>query len=134
MNNETIVSEQFISELVERFYQQVREDQALGPIFARHIGDNWDQHLMRMKDFWSSVVLRAGRYSGRPVPKHQALQEVQPEHFERWLELFSETLAELAPSQEVIVIFEERAQRIATSLQAAMFGAKPITRRLDVIG
>lgn len=130
MSDETIVSERFISELVERFYQHVREDQALGPIFARHIGDNWDEHLLRMKDFWASVVLRAGRYSGRPVPKHQALHEVQPEHFQRWLELFSATLAELAPGQEIVEIFEERAQRIATSLQAAMFGARPRTRSL----
>jgi hemoglobin len=117
-----LVDEKLIAELVDTFSLKIRQDVTLGPIFGKRIGDDWDEHLNLMKDFWASVMLRAGRYSGRPVPKHRALHEVQPEHFQRWLALFSETLSELTTNQEIIESFEKRAQRIATSLQMAMFG------------
>jgi len=115
------VTETYIGELVDRFYDRIRAHPALGPIFGAHITD-WDVHLPRMKSFWASVALHAGTYAGRPVPAHMKLHDVQPEHFASWLALFRQTLEETAPSPEAVDYLMERASRIAESLQLAMFG------------
>ncbi len=126
------IDDGYISILVDTFYEKIRLDKNIGPIFENTIDDNWDVHLARMKDFWASVVLNAGRYNGRPVPKHQKLNEehpaVQPAHFKIWLSLFHETLEETAPTSGAVPYFMERAERIAQSLQLAMFGVPGIPK------
>lgn len=116
------IDEEYISVLVDEFYTRVRADAVLGPIFDRVIQDRWNHHLPRMKSFWASVALHAGTYSGQPVPAHQKLTRVGPPHFAIWLALFRKTLEDTAPSPEAIDYFMERANRIAESLQLAMFG------------
>lgn len=115
------IDEAYISLLVDTFYSRVRADARLGSIFDMAVNGNWDPHLATMKDFWASVALNAGRYSGRPVPKHKALTQVQPEDFTIWLSLFRQTLEDTAPTPGAIPYFMERAERIARSLQLAMF-------------
>lgn len=122
------IDDDYISLLVDTFYARIRADAELGPIFDKVIGDNWGPHLARMKDFWASVALNAGRYSGKPVPKHQKLSEATPDHFVKWLSLFRQTLEDTAPSPAVVLYFMERADRIANSLQLAMFGLPSLRR------
>lgn len=122
------IDDAYISTLVDSFYQRVRAHPLLGPIFDEKIGDDWDPHLARMKDFWASVAMNAGRYSGRPVPKHKALSRVQPWHFNIWLALFRETLEETAPTPGAVPYFMVRAERIAESLQLAMFGLPGLSK------
>ena len=55
------IDEAMIHRLVHGFYDRIRVDPELGPIFAREI-DDWDPHLAKMCDFWSSVVLMTKRY------------------------------------------------------------------------
>ncbi|MDA0312450.1 MAG: hypothetical protein O2992_10090 [Gemmatimonadetes bacterium] len=45
------VTEVQIRTLVFTFYEQVREDDLLGPVFASHIDDRWGPHLEKMCDF-----------------------------------------------------------------------------------
>lgn len=108
------IDEAMIESLVRRFYEKVRVDDLLGPIFAAHI-DDWEPHLQRMFAFWSSVTLMSGRYSGNPMQKHIALP-VDAEHFDRWLEIFTETATEICPPAAVR-LFAEKASRIAQSLE-----------------
>jgi len=121
------VDDGYISLLVDTFYGHIRSDPVLGPIFATEISGDWEPHLKKMKLFWASVAMNAGSYSGKPVPAHQKLQGVSPEHFDRWLALFRSTLMETAPSPEVIPYLMERAERIAERLKLAMFGHLEIT-------
>ena len=116
------VDDAFVDLLVEEFYARVRAHPALGPIFQAAIGDAWAVHLAKMKDFWSSIALNSGRYSGKPVPAHQKLTGVTPAHFSVWLGLFFATLDDIAPTPAAARFFKERAERIAESLQLAMFG------------
>jgi hemoglobin len=95
-------------------------DPELAPIFLRAIPGDWRPHLNKMYAFWSSVMLTSGRYKGNPVVKHLALPGVQPVLFERWLELFNETSAELF-EDAISAEFRAKAARIAESLQLAMF-------------
>ncbi len=122
------VDEAFISVLVDTFYSRIREDRIIGPIFHEAIRDNWEHHLGKMKDFWASVALNAGRYSGDPIPAHKKLLEVQPWHFDVWLELFEETLSDTAPTTEAVAYFMDHAGQIAKGLQIAMFGASGFGR------
>ena len=116
------IDESYISLLVDSFYARVRGDDVLGPIFEKVIGKDWGPHLAKMKDFWASVALNAGCYSGKPVPAHQQLTEVRDWHFVIWLGLFRQTLEETAPTPGAVTYLMERAERIAQSLQLAMFG------------
>ena len=70
-----ICTEDDIREMVERFYGMVRADGRLGPIFEAHI-DDWDAHLIKLRDFWSSMLLRTGRFTGAPMPKHIGLPDL----------------------------------------------------------
>jgi hemoglobin len=114
------VSEDGIRLLVDRFYAKVRCDPELAPIFLRAIPGDWGPHLNKMYAFWSSVMLTTGRYKGNPVIKHMAIPNIQPALFARWLELFSETSAELF-DEAVSAEFQAKAARIAESLQLALF-------------
>lgn len=116
------VDEAYLSLLVDSFYGRVREDATLGPIFEERLAGNWGPHLARMKAFWSSVALHSGAYSGKPVPAHMVLTGVRPAHFEHWLGLFRATLEDTAPTPEAVPYLMEKAERIAASLQLAMFG------------
>lgn len=113
---ETGLDEDRLTALVHGFYDKVRADAVLGPVFAARITD-WGPHLNKMVDFWSSVALMTGRYHGAPVVKHASLP-LSWAHFERWLMLFRQTAAETcSPAGAAHVV--ERAERIARSLYMA---------------
>ncbi len=115
------LSEHGVGLLVDRFYDKVRRDETLGPVFAdASADDDWPRHLATMRDFWSSIMLTSGRYHGNPVAVHSRTQGVTPQLFERWLALFGETANELF-DPSLAPRFTDRANRIATSLQLAMF-------------
>ena len=115
------IDDAYIAELVETFYGKVRSDALIGPIFANAIAtDRWPMHLATMKRFWASVAFSAGRYSGKPVVVHKRLPGLEHHHFERWLEIFGETLLETAPTDQAVVYLMSRAERIAESLKAAI--------------
>lgn len=120
-------TEQDIADLVHAFYAAVRVDPLLGPVFNAHV-DDWDRHLTRIVDFWSSVLLGTGRYTGTPMQKHAALPELRPELFERWLALFDETGAS-QPNRELAARASAAARRIASSL---WYGHQ-MTRRPDAM-
>ncbi len=125
------ITEDYISTLVDTFYERIRAHALIGPIFEEAIGDDWAPHLAKMKRFWSSVALNTGAYSGKPVPAHQKLSSTRPWHFKIWLALFRQTLDDTAPSREAADYFMDRAERIAQSLQLAMFGVPGIPPRRE---
>ncbi|MGH2643484.1 MAG: group III truncated hemoglobin [Chitinophagaceae bacterium] len=78
--------------LVDEFYEKVRRDELIGPIFDEKIGDHWDRHLDIMYRFWQTVLLENGKtYFGNPFMKHASLP-VFENHFQRWLYLWKQTL------------------------------------------
>ncbi len=116
---ETGIDDAMIEVLVRRFYEKVRADAMLGPVFEARIRD-WEPHLQRMCAFWSSVALMTGRYHGTPMAKHLPLP-IDAEHFDRWLALFEETARETCPAKAADH-FIERARRIAESLEIGIAG------------
>ena len=123
------IDEAMVHRMVHSFYARIREDEMLGPIFNGAIQNRWDTHLANMVDFWSSVVLMTGRYSGRPMAAHLLLDAKRGEHgmprldqphFDRWLELWRETAREeLVPDHAEAIV--AKAERIAESLKLALW-------------
>ena len=114
------ISEEAIKRLVDEFYTKVRADPELAPVFNRAIPGDWGPHLSTMYDFWSSVMLKSGRYRGNPVAVHLRVGGMELRLFDRWLELFGETCDEIF-TEDLAGAFRERAARIAESLKLALF-------------
>jgi hemoglobin len=119
-----ILSEQELRLVVEKFYERVRADAELGPLFNDAIED-WDHHLATLTDFWHSVMLTSGRYKGNPMQAHfKHAERITPDMFRRWLGLFIETAErELQPEHAAEII--TKAKRIAVSLQWGLNLASP---------
>jgi hemoglobin len=112
------VSEEMIHTLVHQFYARVRCDQMLGPVFNATVTD-WESHLAKLCDFWSSVTLMTGRYKGAPMRAHAMLPAVSGAHFDHWLALFQATAQATCPPQAA-ALFIARAERIAQSLEVGI--------------
>lgn len=94
MNNietKEIEDRQDVILLVNKFYQRVRQDELIGPIFNEKIGKHWAEHLQTMYDFWESRLFDKDTYEGRPLMKHKPLPIGKP-NFDRWLQLWNETI------------------------------------------
>ena len=75
---------------VDEFYQKVRADDFIGPIFMETIAD-WQPHLDKMYAFWNAALFGVPGFKGNPFAKHAPLG-INPAHFERWIELFNQTI------------------------------------------
>lgn len=124
MDAATIIEEAWLRPLVERFYDSVRADPLLAPVFAEAISD-WADHHGRLTDFWSSVMLATGRYKGNPVALHlRHADALTPERFERWLHLWRQTSDEMLPPAAARAV-QAKAERIAESLTLAIRYRRP---------
>ena len=110
-----------IRELVYAFYDRVRADPLLGPVFDAVLDGRWDEHLPKMCTFWGTLVLGDKGYRGNVQQAHQPLEGIEPRHFSRWLRLFLDTVC-TRYEPAAAVRFMEPALRIAQSLQLSRFG------------
>lgn len=77
--------------LVNTFYEKVQNDDLIGPIFNEKMIGRWPEHLEKMYRFWQTLLLEEHTYSGSPFPPHKQLP-VNQSHFDRWMEIFTETV------------------------------------------
>lgn len=90
MEKKDILGRNDVIVLVNSFYDKVKSDALLGPVFG-HV--DWPRHLPVMYNFWSSMLLGEMTYRGNPLQSHLALP-IDSAHFAQWLKLFEETLDE----------------------------------------
>lgn len=130
MERSASIDERSLAILVDRFYDKVRADPALGPVFDVAVHD-WDGHKRTLVSFWSSVALGTQRYRGSPMSAHRA-HPIRGEHFDRWLVLWRETVEELfeeVPAARMI----EYAERIGRSLRMGLgLSARPGSHPLGI--
>mgnify|MGYP002681962698 FL=1 len=84
-----------IAEMVRRFYQDVAQDDLLGPMFNDVAQVDWAEHLPKLAAFWCRALLGLPGYQGNPFRAHtlvHAQEPFTPAHFQRWLELFTDTI------------------------------------------
>jgi len=115
------VTEEEVIRLVESFYSKVRNDEALAPVFEAYLAD-WDQHIARMVDFWSSALRGTGRYKGAPMGKHAALHGLTAQLFHRWLALFWKTTAESGNA-----LLQQRADDLACRMAGGLWHGYQLT-------
>jgi hemoglobin len=87
-----------IEHLVNAFYERVRADEVLGPIFDEVARTNWQTHLPKMYAFWETVLFGSGGFTGNPVAAHAKLVPLTSmgrDRFDRWLALFRRTVDDL---------------------------------------
>lgn len=113
-----------IVRLVNVFYAKVRKDAPLGHVFDGVAKVDWATHLPKICDFWDTVIFRAGTFRGNPLAAHAKLIAETPmgwELFERWLELFRETVVEMFAGENAVHIVrcaEDMAKVIHSKIHA----------------
>lgn len=90
-NEKDIETIEDIQLLVNSFYDAVKKNPLIGPIFTGVIQDRWPEHLEKMYRFWQTVLLDEHTYSGSPFRPHAAMP-LQQEHFSTWLEIWYATI------------------------------------------
>lgn len=115
------VIEDAIGRCVAAFYEKGIRDPLLGSIFANSIPD-LDSHIQIVRNFWSKSLLGTERYEGLPFAAHVKLP-IEPEHFQRWLELFSEAARETLPETQA----EQAIAKASHMTQCFQSGLFPFT-------
>jgi hemoglobin len=65
------LTEPLVRKVIFSFYDKVRHDPVLGPVFADAIGDSWDAHIERIMQFWLTATRLGRGYDGRNfMPAH----------------------------------------------------------------
>jgi len=124
-----IIDRRDVARLVNVFYDRVRDDALLGPIFDDVAHVDWSTHLPRMYDFWESVLFGTATFKGTPLVVHQALARHTPltaEAFDRWIGLFHTTVDDLFSGA-----MADHAKSSAIRIAAAMEQQVTISDRID---
>ncbi|WP_299428578.1 group III truncated hemoglobin [uncultured Meiothermus sp.] len=106
-----------IATVVDKFYAKALQDSQIGFLFE---GLDLRNHLPVIHDFWENIVFHRGNYRGGMMYKHLMLnadKPLKPEHFQRWLELFSATLDEHFAGENASAM-KQFAHSIAKTIQA----------------
>ena len=121
----TLEKREHIIAIVDSFYEKVRADELIGPIFNDLANIDWSEHLPKLYNFWEDLILGTDNYSGRPFPPHTKFN-LKPEHFEKWLALFTETIDQNYSGLKAEEM-KARAYRIAYNFSLNL-GIKPTLR------
>lgn len=105
--------------LVNTFYDKVKPDESIGHFFNKVVQVDWEKHLPVMYNFWENIIFHTGSYTGNPMNAHMLIHgksPIQKEHFNRWIQLFNETVDELFEGTKAEQT-KQRALSIATVMQ-----------------
>ncbi|CAL2086686.1 group III truncated hemoglobin [Tenacibaculum sp. 190524A05c] len=107
--------------LVSTFYDKIKNDDVIGEFFLETIPEEeWDDHLLKLTDFWETNLFFVRKFKGNPIKAHRDVDAnfnsaIQQEHFGRWLQLWFLTVDELFSGEKANQA-KERARNIASML------------------
>ena len=113
---EKFITKENIFRLVNEFYAKVKKHEGLFPIFNNAIKDDWEEHIIKIADFWEGIMLHSGSYNGNPPKTHLNLPKFDLGLFHEWLRLFWETADDIF-DQQISLQFKERSHIIAGNLK-----------------
>lgn len=111
-----------IERLIRSFYKKVLADEQIGFVFTEIAQIDLEQHLPHLFNFWESALLGSKTYQRNVLKTHLDLNQkllLQTRHFERWLQLFTDTVDELFEGKTAQSA-KNRAQSIATVIQVKL--------------
>ena len=111
------VTKENLDKMVKIFYAKVLQDDIVGPFFIAKLGDDlksdrWAVHLELLTNFWASIAIGDSTYKGNPFAPHLNIENLSPQAFQRWLELFAQTL-DIVYNPEIANFFKQRSTIIA---------------------
>ena len=113
--------------LLDEFYQIAMHDAEIGHHFDEL---DLESHLPIITDFWEKILFGKPVYFNNPLAIHQKLHErspLIPEHFDRWVEIFSQTIDTLFAG-EMAEAAKLRARAIGGNLSQRLNGGVQIAR------
>lgn len=128
-NKLDIRTEQDVELMVDSFYAKVNQDPLLSYVFNDFAEVDWQSHLPKMYQFWSSLIFGTQSYKGNPFAAHVPLP-VDQTHFERWISLFEENIDELFVG-EVAEHTKLRAKSIAYVFSSKLAQIKNHVLKID---
>ena len=111
--------------LVKVFYDKVKLDPVIGPVFTTAIRGKWEKHLSVVADFWENALFFTGVYVGNPIASLRKLHKtftLYDEHFNHWVDLFTQTIDELFEGEKASLA-KTRAHNIATVMKIKVLQA-----------
>jgi truncated hemoglobin YjbI len=84
-----------IEQLLIHFYEKAFNDDIIGYIFTEVMRLDLKAHLPIIASFWEDILLGTNQYYGNPVRVHKhinSLTALNIVHFERWLQLWNQTI------------------------------------------
>ena len=114
-----------IERLLDEFYKIVIHDPEIGHHFDEL---DLEHHIPIIANFWEKVLFGNPVYFNNPLAIHQKLHErfpLKPEHFVRWVAIFSETVDSLFAG-ETAEMAKFRAAAIGESLSQRLNGGVQI--------
>ncbi|WP_218062898.1 group III truncated hemoglobin [Arthrobacter sp. SDTb3-6] len=119
-----IAGREDILHLVRTFYTRAFADRLIGPIFTEVVHMDLARHMPIMADFWQTVLFKASLYSRNALAIHFDIHAKAPlglEHFNRWLQLWTNTVDELFAGEKAEMA-KVQAHLIAGSLHRRVTG------------
>ena len=133
MSRKEIATRDDIALLVHVFYEKIRADLEIGPVFEAVITD-WEAHLGKLVDFWESSLFGVRKYYGNPIKEHVGVDKtmgfaLSPSYFGLWLNLWFETLDTYFEGAHVDLL-KERARKMGTVLMVHIFEERKLSNPL----
>lgn len=125
-----ITNREDVRVLVHTFYDKIRQNEMLGPIFNGHITDEqWPTHLSKLTDFWESNLFGVRTFRGSPSKAHVNVDKnlhhsISQDHFAQWLQLWFETIEELYEG-ELATRAKDMARRMSTGQYIHIWQSRP---------
>lgn len=117
---DTGVNEAILRRVIVAFYERVKRDDRLGPVFAAIVGNDWDAHVEKVCSFWLYVTRLKSGYGSRDfMPAHLKHPAIQASLLPQWLHLFRQTANELCAGQ-VADLLIDIAKRMAVSIEMSL--------------
>jgi len=119
-----IISRKDIELLMEKFYDKVKKDDTIGPVFNDVAKVNWAHHIPIICDFWETLLLDSASYRRNLMEVHINLNRKIPledRHFHVWLKLFTDTVDEYFAGEKAGQA-KKKAESIAALMQFKIKG------------
>ena len=114
------LTEPLVREVILSFYEKVRVDEVLGPVFTEAIGNDWSAHIGRIILFWLTATrLSRGYDSTGFLPAHLRNRSIRSDQLPRWLQLFRDTAREHC-SPEASSVLIDIAERMAETIRISL--------------
>ena len=101
--------------LIEKFYDKLLIDEQIAHFFTEI---DLKEHIPKVADFWAFILIERPGYSNNMMTAHARL-DLKEKDFERWLDLFHETINDLFDGEKANLAID-RSKLIAWTMKTKL--------------